>query len=139
MIIMNNAFLLLSLIIPIAGIILIPFLPHKYRAGANFIFVFITAIVTSVPAGKALNGNTIDITVPAFSFFGNLPLRIDSLSAWFILIINLTCINGSLYGIGYMKPYQSQKSNTTLHWILFVVFQSSMLWVCMLQHSLAFL
>lgn len=139
MIIMNNAFLLLSLIIPIAGIILIPFLPHKYRAGANFIFVFITAIVTSVPAGKALNGNTIDITVPAFSFFGNLPLRIDSLSAWFILIINLTCINGALYGIGYMKKYNEQSANLSLHWMLFLLFQSSMLWVCIIQNALAFL
>src|SRR6266487_2209959 len=136
MIIMNNAFLLLSLIIPIAGIILIPFLPHKYRAGANFIFVFITAIITSVLAVKALSGSIIDITVPVFSFFENIPLRIDSLSAWFILIINLTCINSALYGIGYMRKYNEQQANVSLHWMLFLLFQSSMLWVCIVQNVL---
>ncbi len=135
----NVLLLILSFSIPIAGIILIPFLPLRYRAVANFIFVFITAIVTSVPAVKALSGSVINITVSGFSFTGNIPLRIDSLSAWFILIINLTCINGALYGIGYMKKYSGQRANISLHWILFLLFQSSMLWVCIIQNALAFL
>ncbi|MBI5917393.1 MAG: NADH-quinone oxidoreductase subunit E [Bacteroidetes bacterium] len=63
----------------------------------------------------------------------------DALSAWFVLIINFTCVNGALYGIGYMKTYREQKSNLALHWSMFLLFQASMLWVCMLQHGLAFL
>ncbi|MBK9015939.1 MAG: hydrogenase [Saprospiraceae bacterium] len=63
----------------------------------------------------------------------------DALSAWFVLIVNFTCINGALYGIGYMKAYREQKANLALHWSMFLLFQSSMLWVCMLQHGLAFL
>src|SRR4030095_2606430 len=102
---MDNIWLTLSLIIPIVGIFLIPLLPHRYRAAVNFILVFITAITTSVPAVKALNGSVINVTLPGFSLFGNILLRIDNLSAWFILIINLTCINGALYGIGYMTKY----------------------------------
>jgi formate hydrogenlyase subunit 3/multisubunit Na+/H+ antiporter MnhD subunit len=136
---MDNIWLTLSLIIPIVGIFLIPLLPHRYRAAVNFILVFITAITTSVPAVKALNGSVINVTLPGFSFFGNILLRIDNLSAWFILIINLTCINGALYGIGYMTKYTKQCTNLSMHWMLFLLFQSSMLWVCIIQNALAFL
>jgi hydrogenase-4 component B len=134
-------FLLLSLalLLPIAGMISIPFLPHSIRAKGNFIFVLLISIITSIPAVKALTGNTIEIIIGKTFVFGNISLHIDSLSSWFILIINLTCINGAFYGIGYMKPYHQQKANLSMHWILFLLFQSSMLWVCMVQNGLAFL
>jgi formate hydrogenlyase subunit 3/multisubunit Na+/H+ antiporter MnhD subunit len=95
--------------------------------------------LTSIPAIDALRGNGTDISIGFSAVLGEVPLRIDALSAWFILIINLTCINGALYGIGYLKPYHTQKSNLSVHWCLFLIFQVSMLWVCMLQHGLAFL
>ncbi len=38
-----------------------------------------------------------------------------------------------------MKSYSEQKANLTLHWMLFMLFHASMLWVCILQNSLAFL
>lgn len=129
----------LALLLPTTGMILIAFLPNSIRAKANFTFVLLVAAVTSVPAVRALTGNPINIVFGPSAVFGNITIRIDSLSAWFILIINLTCINGALYGIGYMKPYEDQKANLSMHWILFLLFQSSMLWVCMVQNALAFL
>ncbi|HEY8659278.1 MAG TPA: proton-conducting transporter membrane subunit [Hanamia sp.] len=135
----NSLLLFLSLLLPIAGIISITFLPHSFRATTNFIFVLVTALVTSIPAVKALTGNSVDIFVTNTIVFGNISLHIDSLAAWFILIINLTCINGAFYGIGYMKKYDEQRANLSLHWILFLLFQSSMLWVCMVQNGLVFL
>jgi len=131
--------ILSSAIVAGIGILGIPLLPSKIKAFSNFLFVFLVAITTSIPAINALLGNPMDITLPGSAFFGDIPLRIDALSAWFILIINLTCVNGAFYGIGYMKPYKERKANLSLHWTLFLVFQTSMLWVCMLQHSLAFL
>lgn len=131
--------ILSSAIVAGTGILSIPLLPSKIKAFSNFIFVLLVAITTSIPATNALLGNPMEITLPGSAFFGDIPLRIDALSAWFILIINLTCVNGAFYGIGYMKPYKERKANLSLHWTLFLVFQTSMLWVCMLQHSLAFL
>ncbi len=128
-----------SLILTSVGIVLIPLFPSKIKAVINFIFVLFIASVTSILAVNVLIGNPFEMIIAGPPFFGNVPLRIDALSAWFMLIINLTCINGALYGIGYMKSYSEQKANLSLHWILFLIFQSSMLWVCMLQHSLAFL
>lgn len=119
--------------------LLIPFLPHLIRSKYTFIFVFLTAIVTSIPALRALFQNSKISLIIETNFFGNVLLHIDSLSSWFILIINLTCINGAFYGIGYMKQYNAQRSNLSMHWILFLLFQSSMLWVCMVQNGLLFL
>ncbi len=136
-----TGFLLLSLalLLPIAGMILIPFLPHSIRAKVNFLFVLLIAVITSIPAVKALTGSAVDIVISQTPVFGNISLHIDSLSSWFILIINLTCINGAFYGIGYMKQYDQQKANLSMHWIMFLLFQSSMLWVCIIQNGLVFL
>ena len=110
----------LAVLLPMAGIISIPLLPSVLRSKANFVFVLSVAIVTSIPAVKALTGNAVDLLVANTHVFGKISFHIDSLSSWFILIINLTCINGAFYGIGYMKPYQEQKANLSLHWILFL-------------------
>ena len=135
----DSLLLFLGLLLPVAGMISIPFLPHSFRAKVNFIFVILIAAVTSIPAVKALAGNNADAVISKTLVFGNISFHIDSLSAWFILIINLTCINGAFYGIGYMKQYHEQRANLSLHWILFLLFQSSMLWVCMVQNGLVFL
>lgn len=137
---MNNTLLLiLSLIIPVCGILLIPFLPARYRAGVNFVFVILVAIVSSVPAINSLSGNTWELSLSGNAVFGNVLFRVDPLAAWFILIINFTCINGALYGMGYMKKYEDQEVGLALHWMLYLLFQSSMLWVCITQNGLVFL
>jgi len=127
------------LILTVISCFTIPFLPSKIKSLAAFLFVLMIAISFSIPAISALTGSPVEIIFYGGSVFGNIPIRIDALSAWFILIVNFTCVNGALYGIGYMKPYTDQKRNTSIHWILFVVFHVSMLSVCILQNSLAFL
>lgn len=117
----------------------IPFLPSKIKSVTAFFLVLILAIVSSIPAINVLTESPIEEVFYGGSVFGNIPLRIDPLSAWFILMVNFTCINGAIYGIGYMKSYSDQKENTTLHWILFVLLQVALLLVCMLQNGLAFL
>ena len=135
----DSLLLFLSLLIPIGGMILIPFLHGSIRSKANFVFVLLIAAVTTIPAVNALIGNNIDIVTGKTFVFGYIQFHLDSLSAWFILIINLTCINGAFYGIGYMKQYDRQRANLSMHWLLFLLFQSSMLWVCMVQNGLVFL
>lgn len=135
----NYWLLILSIIIAGVGIILIPFFSSGAKPSINFISVLLIAFVTSVPAVTVILGEPIQLIIAQSPFFGDIPVRIDALSSWFILVINLTCINGALYGIGYMKTYSGQKSSLSLHWCSFLIFHLSMLWVCMLQHGLAFL
>ncbi len=135
----NVQLVIATLFLTVAGMVINSLLPSGIRATASFIFILINAVLTSIPALDALGGHPLDVVFQGTPFLGNVPFRMDALSAWFVLIVNFTCINGGLYGIGYMKAYREQKSNLALHWSMFLLFQSSMLWVCMLQHGLAFL
>lgn len=118
----------------------IPFLPFKLKSLFSLLFVVLIAIISSIPAISTLSGNPAQIVLfYGGSILGEIPLRIDALSAWFILIVNFTFINGALYGIGYMKPYENQKANISFHWIIYGLFHLSMLAVCTVQNSLVFL
>ena len=132
-------FLVSSVAVTVIGLLLIGFTPSEKKAGANALLVFLNAILTSIPAFHVLFNQPIELIIPDFSFFGDIAVRIDALSAWFILIINFTGITGALYGIGYMKTYREDRYNLSMHWMLFFLFHSSMLWVCMIQQSIAFL
>ena len=118
---------------------IIPFLPQSKKPVGTLLFVLLNATVTSLLAVFALTGHSFEVILNGGKVFGDIPLRIDALSAWFIIIVNLTCVNGALYGVQYMKPYEVQSKNTSLHCSIFVVLQTSMIWVCSVQHGLAFL
>lgn len=129
----------LFFLLPLVGVISILILPNKIKSKVNFLFVVFVSALTSFFAVRALMGDPVTMAIGTNQIFGDISFQIDSLSAWFILIINLTCINGAFYGIGYMQMYRQQTTNLSLHWVFFLLFQSSMLWVCMLQNGLAFL
>ena len=77
-----------------------------------------------------------------FNLMGNpIYLEIDRISAFFILVINLTMLTGILYAKGYLKPYENLKSKTemALHYFSFIWLQISMLLVCTLRDGLSFL
>jgi formate hydrogenlyase subunit 3/multisubunit Na+/H+ antiporter MnhD subunit len=115
------------------------FVSSTYKSYTAIFAVLTNALVTSAIALPALGGNIVEFNVNAGSFIGDILIRIDGLSAWFILIINFSCITGVTYGTGYLKAYDNSASTITLHWSLFVLFQLSMVWVCMLQNGFAFL
>jgi len=129
----------LSWIIAFLAIVAIYFTPSKMKANAAAIAVVAGSVITSWLAVLSLTGRVVDFTYDGGSVMGDIPVRIDELSAWFILIINFTCITGVFYGSGYLKAYENPSKKLTLHWILYVLFQFSMVWVCMIQHGLVFL
>lgn len=137
---MNFDILLWSFLITLGiAFFTIPFLPTKMKSITAFFLVLLVAIFSSIPAINVLTGDPIEGIFYGGSVFGSIPLRIDSLSAWFILMVNFTCINGAIYGIGYMKSYSEQKSNISFHWILYVLLHVSIVAVCIIQNGLAFL
>ncbi len=129
----------ISIGITLLAMIAICYVPLKYKANLAAITIAANAILTSWLAFPALYGNIVDYSIYAGALMGYIPVRIDGLAAWFILIINFTSITGIVYGGGYLKTYTNANSKLNLHWILFMLFQLSMIWVCMLQHGLAFL
>lgn len=129
----------LSCCITLFAVIALCFSTTKFKSYVAAAVVVINALITSCLAVGALSGDIKELLFQGNSFWGNIPIRIDGLSAWFILIVNFTSVTGVFYGIGYLKPYINTAQKMALHWILFVIFHLSMVWVCMLQHSLAFL
>lgn len=123
----------------IAGIVGLIFVSERGRPIIALLVVLINSGLSSIPAILALTSG------PQMGVF-NIPhlasdigIRIDALSAWFILIINFTSITGVLYGSGYLKAYSNLKVSQELHWIFYILFHLSMLWVCMFEHGIAFL
>ena len=129
----------LSWIIAFLAVIVLLFVPVNMKAYAASCAVVLNAIATSWLAIVVLAGQTVSFTFYGGSIMGDIIIRIDELSAWFILIINFTCITGVFYGTGYLKAYDNPAKKLTMHWILYILFQLSMVWVCMIQHGLVFL
>ena len=97
--------------------------------------VIVIGILSSFYGVKALLGETLDILIAGPALFGNVPIRIDALSGWFILLINFTLITGALYGINYMKKYSDRKSDITMHCIAYIFVQFALLGICSIQNG----
>jgi formate hydrogenlyase subunit 3/multisubunit Na+/H+ antiporter MnhD subunit len=128
-----------SWIIALLGIFAVSLSGSGIKGYAAASAILLSSAVTSWLAVNALIGQPLDLTINAGIFLGDIPIRIDQLSAWFILIINFTSITGAFFGTGYLKVYENAPSKLTLHWSLFVLFHLSMVWVCMVQNGFAFL
>jgi formate hydrogenlyase subunit 3/multisubunit Na+/H+ antiporter MnhD subunit len=128
-----------SWIIALVGIFIIISSPSKIKGYSATLTVLLGSALTSWLAISALTGQTVDFSFNAGALLGDVPIRIDQLSAWFILIINFTSITGVFFGTGYLKEYENSASKLSMHWSLFVLFHLSMVWVCILQNGFAFL
>jgi hydrogenase-4 component B len=101
--------------------------------------ILINAGLTSCIAFQAFVGNPFETSFPGGYVFGEVPIRIDSLSGWFLLTMNLTMVTGIVFGVRYMAPYNDQSTNMTLHYASYIINHLSMIGIYSLQHSLAFL
>ncbi len=126
-------------LIPFAGMLLIPFLKVNAKGILTFALLLINALISGYFAVHSLLGDTVSFILPGSYITGPIPIRIDSLSGWFILIINLVFVTGGFYGLFYMKAYREQKNNLSLHSISFLLQYSAMISICVIQNSFAFL
>ena len=126
------------IIVLLSGVIVIPFIPIRIKPLLSIFVVSIIALITSALAIMGFSSTGIEYLINGGYFFGEIPLRIDALSAWFIVIINLTSVTGVIYGAGYLKSSNATTSLINFHWILYIIFQSSMVLVTIVQHSIVF-
>ncbi len=114
-------------------------MPKRFGYLISLLVVVSTSCSTSWIAFHALLCQPVELTIHFGNFAGDVLLKIDGLAAWFVLIINFTVLTGFFYGLGYLRKYSLTKSKMALHWILFLSFHLSMLFVCMVQNGFAFL
>ena len=122
-----------------AGILLIPFLNVKWKGIITVSVVIVNAVLAGFLSIKVLTGESFEFILYGTPVTGNIPVRIDALSGWFILLINFTLVTGALYGLQYMKSYRKQSSNITIHCIAFLLTQSMLTIICVVQNALVFL
>lgn len=122
-----------------AALFAIPFLKVKAKGLATIAVAIACAFISAIPAIQALGGNEMEIALSGTLVTGQIPVRLDALSGWFILLINFTIITGGFYGLQYMKVYRDQPAAIALHCIAYLLLQAMLTIICMVQNAIVFL
>lgn len=127
--------LIVTLITPL----LLALLREEWKGNVALIAVLINGFLSSYLAFPALQGNYFELSFYGGTVFGQIPIRIDALSAWFILLMNFTALTAILYGRSYMKQYGNQSANLSLHYSSYIINHFAMIGIYCVQNSFAFL
>lgn len=111
----------------------------KNKGTVALVAVLVNGFLSSWTAIGALTGSPFSKILSGGQAFGDIALRVDGLSAWFILLTNFTFITGILYGRWYMKRYEGQGANLSLHFTSYILNQSAITGIYFIQNGLAFL
>jgi hydrogenase-4 component B len=127
------------LAILLTSAIAIFFSNERLKAVIAVCTITVISLQSSFFAVSSLLGRSYYVVMEGSSIFGRIPISVDALSAWFILVINFTLITGSLYGLNYMKKYMDRKNELTLHWIALILLHFSLTGICVVQNGFIFL
>lgn len=132
-------FISLFLLIPLLSIFITPFLKGKRQGIFVLSVVIVNAILSSYFGIQTLMGQTYEVILPGSAITGPIPIRLDALGGWFLLISNLVFTTGGLYGLSYLKAYREEKNKLTLHGIAFLLTHTTFLCLFVIQNGLVFL
>ncbi len=133
--ILIKTFLFFSIIV----IVVIPFLTVRWKGVVVFSAIILNSLFSGYFAINSLIGQSFNFTLYGSLITGAIPVQIDALSGWFILIINLVFVTGGFYGLYYMNVYNKEKNMLTFHGIAFILFHISLISICVIQNSIVFL
>jgi len=117
-------------------------IPKKYLYYFSFFLHIAIISITSFWAINCFTSNISLLKIDFIPFMGNwLKIEIDKLSAFFILVINLTVLGGIIYAKEYLKPYFNTKNRIELsfHFFNFLWLHISMLLITMFRDALSFI
>jgi len=126
-------------LLAIAAIVCIPFLKTKGRGILTMGVITLQVAIISTLAFSVFANGSVEYFYSGSFVTGVIPIRIDYLSAWFILVISFTFLTGAWYGIQYMKKYIDQTDNLALHAAAFILLYTSLIDICLVQNSIVFL
>lgn len=115
--------------------------PLKYRYALGLLvagFVVTSAWSLGVSTGP---GHLKEICLFSPATGSRVVLVIDELTAFFILVINITVLIGFLYAKGYLAPYEKRMNSLrfSIHYFSYLWLWLSMLMVVMIRDGLSFL
>lgn len=119
------------------------FLPLRSKYHYSLIILTAGVAITSLWGIRTLSMPSVgDELVIDFSSVGLvLVLVADRLSAFFMLVVNITALTGFIYARGYLKPYQASGNSIrfSLHYLAYLWLYLSMILVVMIRDGLPFL
>jgi formate hydrogenlyase subunit 3/multisubunit Na+/H+ antiporter MnhD subunit len=121
------------------SVIVIAWIRLEFKGLVAITSLILLVSITSFLALKAMLYGTFAYSYSGSFVTGSIPIIVDSLASWFILVINFTFVTGAIYGHHYLKAYTLDKSNVSLHWIVYLLTYSAMIAVCLVQNLLVFL
>lgn len=134
-----NYFLAGIVLIFLGGLISFAF-SENYKSKIVSIFSFLGLVFLAIPAINILfTGKIIEKAFYLPEPIGKIPVIIDSLSAFFILIISFMSFLGIIYSQGYIKPYLAKNKNISSHFLFLSLLICSMLAVVTVQNAILFL
>jgi len=134
-----NCFISGVIFILAGGLISLMF-AENHKAKIVSIFSLIGTILILIPTIDILfTGKFLEKIFYLPEPIGKVSLIIDSLSAFFILVISVMSFVGIIYSVGYIEPYLNKNKNISSHFLFLTVLICSMLGVVTIQNALLFL
>ena len=113
------------------------FIKENKKFNFTIFFNLISTILFLIPSIKVLKSGLLEaITFDFGSIVGKTTFVLDSLSAFFVLIISIISFLVLIYGKKYLYPYENK---TGSHLFLFNLFVVSMILVVLCQNAISFL
>ena len=126
-------------ILSIAALFAIPLLKTRGRGVLVLFTITLQITIISTLAFSVFVNGPVEYFYFGSWSTGQIPVRIDYLSAWFILVISFTFLTGVWYGVQYMKKYMDQSDNLALHAAAFLLLYTSLIDICLIQNSIVLL
>ncbi|MDD4712800.1 MAG: proton-conducting transporter membrane subunit [Bacteroidales bacterium] len=126
-------------LLTLAALLSFPFIKIKWRGYITLGAISTQVIVALIVAFSVFTNGLAEYAYPGSWVTGEIPIRIDYLSAWFILLISFTFLTGAWYGFQYLKKYKDRTASLTLHAAALMMAYSSMIDICVVQNGFAML
>lgn len=126
-------------LLTIVAIVCLPLFKTKGRGMLAVTVISVQVIIASIIAISIFINGAFEYYYPGSWTTGSIPIRIDYLSAWFVIVISFTFLTGAWYGLHYMSHYINQPYNITLHIVAFLLAYTSLINICVVQNSLVML
>lgn len=126
-------------LLAIATIISFPFFKTKGRGVIALGVITTQVIISFIVAVSVFVNGPVDWLYPGSWVSGIIHMRIDYLSAWFIMVISFTFLTGAWYGFRYMKNYIDQSFNLAVHAISYILVYIALIDICIVQNGFVML
>ena len=133
-------FYFIALFLLILGAIASVYIKEKNKMKVCSVISGLSAFLLAIPSFFTLfTGQKLSADIYLSPIFGNITFAIDTLSAFFVIVISFACFLGILYANGYIKPYLNKGMNTSSHTFFLMLLTASMIAVVTIQNALFFI